>query len=808
VQRHLLGKAAAIALLGSGSAPAADAAEFAAAKYNWSGFYVGVTAGVAWGQYDPRTSTVADSYLNATRAAAVAAAGSQTIKPSGFVTGIEAGYNWQTGNLLLGLEADAQAAHLSDATSSGGVRYPGSASRSFVVTSYGNADWLFTARPRIGLVAPNNWLLYATGGLAFTGLQSDFSFYDNNAARETRESGKLDATKAGYVIGGGVEAPLTNRLSLKADYLHVGFANTTGVTTANNLTPSFPGQVFSHSSDLKVDLVRAGLNYRFGGADPASSGDRTMPLKAPISKVPPLVSSNWDVETGARLWLSSGRTGAPQAWIDVPPPVLASRLTYGGLVAVSGETFARADHASGFFIKGYLGAGGIANGHLTDEDFPFADVYSNSLSNASGHLAYATIDLGYNFLKVPGAKVGTFVGYNYYGQGINVYGCAQLGDNHQNCSPPFQPGLLAISEYDHFNSIRIGLSSEVTLADRLRLTAEAAYVPWVNSSGLDDHLVRGLLEPEASNSGDGVMLEAVLDYKVTDAWNIGVGGRYWAWNTNTGTVGFEFLTGPTAPQDRTGRYTAERYGAFVQTSYRWGDTASATAGGSMVTKAPVRLTAPMNWTGYYIGGHTGGGWSDARWSDPFGSTAGPAGHINVAGFGDQTHATGPLGGGQIGANWQAGSWVLGIQADAGVADIRGENTCFSGLGGINCQHNVNALGTVTGRAGYAWNRTLAYVKAGGAWTDTTYSLFGNTHALALGSGSTTQDAWGWTVGGGIEYALTNHWIALAEYDHIGFPGLTVLFPTVAVINTQSNVVRQSVDVLKLGVNYKFDFASL
>ena len=69
----------------------------------------------------------------------------------------------------------------------------------------------------------------------------------------------------------------------------------------------------------------------------------------------------------------------------------------------------------------------------------------------------------------------------------------------------------------------------------------------------------------------------------------------------------------------------------------------------------------MNWTGFYVGVHMGGGWSDDRWSDPFAATVGPKNFINAAGFGDTTRATGPLGGGQIGANWQTGSWVLGVK---------------------------------------------------------------------------------------------------------------------------------------------------
>ena len=199
-----------------------------------------------------------------------------------------------------------------------------------------------------------------------------------------------------------------------------------------------------------------------------------------------------------------------------------------------------------------------------------------------------------------------------------------------------------------------------------------------------------------------------------------------------------------------------------------------------------------------------------RWPDGpiVGSTVGPGGSINVAGFGDTTHATGPLGGGQIGADWQTGRLVFGVEADADAANMRGENTCFSGLGGINCQHAISALGAITGRVGFAWDRSLAYAKGGGAWTDTSYNLLGNTGALTLGTGGTTLDRWGWTAGGGIEYALTNHWTALAEYDHVGVPSATVPFPSVAVINAHTISVKQSVNLFKLGVNYKLDWGAI
>ncbi|MGA7485537.1 MAG: hypothetical protein WBW74_01150 [Xanthobacteraceae bacterium] len=86
---------------------------------------------------------------------------------------------------------------------------------------------------------------------------------------------------------------------------------------------------------------------------------------------------------------------------------------------------------------------------------------------------------------------------------------------------------------------------------------------------------------------------------------------------------------------------------------------------------------------------------------------GTFGAVNVAGFGDTTHAAGPLGGGQIRYNVQRGQWVLGVEAEASVAEVWGENTCFSGLVGLNCQRAVAARGAVTGRLGYAWDRAPA-----------------------------------------------------------------------------------------------------
>ena len=107
---------------------------------------------------------------------------------------------------------------------------------------------------------------------------------------------------------------------------------------------------------------------------------------------------------------------------------LASRLIWANLDTLSGETYGRVDHVSGWFVKGFLGAGGIYSGKFNDEDFPYRGRHRvfQYVFVQYGSLGYATIDLGYSVLKSPGAKFGPFVGYNYYTQHVNGFGCTQI----------------------------------------------------------------------------------------------------------------------------------------------------------------------------------------------------------------------------------------------------------------------------------------------------------------------------------------------------------------------------------------------
>ena len=310
---HLFAGVASIALF-AGHATAADVltvAPSAPAPWRWAGGYVGVTAGGAWGAFGTATSTPVNPsnfFSDAAVVGAINAAGANSAKINGFATGIEAGYNWQNGPFLLGVEADLQSLHLNGAARSAVIPQPGGGGQ-FVVTSYSAANWPFTARARNGLVADNGALLFLTGGLAVTHVNTDFVF---SPADGVAEFGKLEAAKVGYAIGGGAEAPLTDRLSVKAEYLYVRFSDT---TTSGNLPADAAPQTFTHTGDLTANILRLGLNYRFAGAD-ARPGGLAMPVRMP-AKIPvrrtPALSTDWEVEAGARVWFKSRHDRRPAA---------------------------------------------------------------------------------------------------------------------------------------------------------------------------------------------------------------------------------------------------------------------------------------------------------------------------------------------------------------------------------------------------------------------------------------------------------------------------------------------------------------
>jgi len=195
-------------------------------------------------------------------------------------------------------------------------------------------------------------------------------------------------------------------------------------------------------------------------------------------------------------------------------------------------------------------------------------------------------------------------------------------------------------------------------------------------------------------------------------------------------------------------------------------------------KAPPMMAAPppFSWTGCYIGGNVGGKWgqsTDTVTVAPAGAGAG--GTIAFA----QDRSSSLIAGGQLGCNYQTGPWVFGLEGDVDWQRLRfsrtiGATTIFPFVGGDSFDARSNWQASIRGRLGYAWDRWLLYVTGGAAFTSVTVGA----NFIATTSGgfnfpatvaSDSKTLTGWTLGGGMEYAVTNNWIVGVEgrYSNYG-----------------------------------------
>jgi outer membrane immunogenic protein len=232
---------------------------------NWSGWYLGVNAGDAWSDADFLwSSRMASPAVNAQ----INAIAPTTMHPAGFAGGGQIGFNYQTGALVWGAEADLAYTGLKAERSVGylaGVN-PNTISESV------ESNWLATLRGRLGL-ANGPWLLYATGGLAVGGVNyRDSEFFSINGQVFAASS---SATRTGWTAGGGIERALPGGWSVKAEYLFVdlGHTNYTSVGSIN------PANSIVHNHSFNENIVRLGLNYNF---DPANSSVYQAPGRGPL----------------------------------------------------------------------------------------------------------------------------------------------------------------------------------------------------------------------------------------------------------------------------------------------------------------------------------------------------------------------------------------------------------------------------------------------------------------------------------------------------------------------------------------------
>lgn len=218
-------------------------------RHNWTGFYVGLNAGAAFNDSSYKIKPSGDNALVGLPSA------SGDFDDTTFTGGVEAGYNYQINNFVIGLETDFNYNGIDE--SEHGSRTISEDSR-FTYTVKQDVDYFGTLRARLGYTPTSTLLLYATGGLAYGHVSSSSKVlftYDGEKYSDSESS-----VRSGWTIGGGLEYALSCKWSIKAEYLYVDLGSQS-LKDGNQ----FCGESCSYKTDIKTreHVARFGINYKF-----------------------------------------------------------------------------------------------------------------------------------------------------------------------------------------------------------------------------------------------------------------------------------------------------------------------------------------------------------------------------------------------------------------------------------------------------------------------------------------------------------------------------------------------------------------
>jgi outer membrane immunogenic protein len=272
--------------------------------YDWNGFYGGGNLGGAFGGSDFLSTLPSgvpfvegQNYPTAPASPGVVEAySSNDADVRSFTGGIQTGYNVWNGTLLYGVEVDINLldAQGSTTTSAIGLADPRFGRSLYTFRNEIDADYIFSARPRVG-VTVGDMLIYATGGVAVTTLKYEHSFTATGGFfNGISESASASETKVGWTAGGGFELPIAPNMTLKTEYLFTDFGSVS--SSGNKISPlggfgdvpaigdfacgadtgqavaifgagaaglPTPRQCFDHKADLLLHSIRLGLNFKF-----------------------------------------------------------------------------------------------------------------------------------------------------------------------------------------------------------------------------------------------------------------------------------------------------------------------------------------------------------------------------------------------------------------------------------------------------------------------------------------------------------------------------------------------------------------
>ena len=225
--------------------------------FQWSGCYAGVNIGEGASASNFGSAVDAGSYLTAGDPATAAGSGGGGKNADGILPGGQVGCNYQTGTFVFGLEGDVDYFRSNPVFNNNTNTLANG--NTFAIGQSLTTNYLATIRPRIGIGADRN-LAYITGGAAFTSISYTETYTDTNAPPG---GGSASASRSlvGWTAGAGWEYAFADHWTVKAEYLFASFptTNATGLITG----PGGTSNPLHGSADLVIQLIRAGVNFKF-----------------------------------------------------------------------------------------------------------------------------------------------------------------------------------------------------------------------------------------------------------------------------------------------------------------------------------------------------------------------------------------------------------------------------------------------------------------------------------------------------------------------------------------------------------------
>jgi iron complex outermembrane recepter protein len=804
--------------------------------WSWAGPYLGLNLGYSSGK--SKTDAV---FSDATLGTPLFATGSSD-SLRGVIGGVQAGYNWQAGNWVVGLEGDIQMTG-QGATPSyvcpGAICNPTVVDFDAPVTANfvqgHKLDSFGTLRGRLGTTITPDAIAYATGGLAVGSIRTAINLSgigfdaDGNPFTFSAPFSVLKI-KPGWTVGAGVETRLFGNVTGKVEYLYMDFGTVSAsVTNPLNATPI----TLATSSHITDNIVRAGVNYKF---DPAIGGYDVLPgvgipliykapTKAPAYGAPIVTVWSWvGPYLGINVGYSAGKSKTDAVFSD---PTGAPLFATGS-----------SDNLNGV-IAGFQGG--------------YNWVPSNWLmTGIEADIQLSTQNTTPTFV-CPGALCNPAIG--------DVAPAAAALDRAQ--------------KLDWFATVRGRLGAIVTPDIMLYLTGGLAVAEIKTagtvagfSSGFDDNG-----NPIATAVGLGF-----YDHRTKAGWTAGAGFETHLSGNLTGKAEYLYLDFGSVSIATSNPLNATPVAVNLESrisdhivrvglNYKFDPfvTVYAASDAKGLTLDPAPIVTAWSWAGPYLGVNYGYAWGKSDTDTALGDAA--MGTPLIAAH-TPFRLNDMIFGGQAGFNWQAGAWVAGIEADLQQSRQRGRAATFNCATAI-CNPAIGAFGldapvTVTMAQKLEWFATL---RGRLGVTPTPDSLLYATGGLAVGgirtsgtiTGSSLNVAQGTTVdvieqgtiadvdengnpieipiqvpvdvpfvtastspattrfdnrttkagfavGAGAEVRLAGNWTGKVEYLYLDFGRVSTAATNPAnstplAVNFDSRVTNQ---LVRVGLNYKFD----